>query len=177
VITIEDRVNGCFQRSMNGTRLASDGPDMRDIVAYLTFLSWRSPVGPPPPRSGGARFAGLAGDTVSGRATFDSVCARCHGDAGQGSAVAPPLWGPGSFNIGAGMARLRTAAAFIRDNMPFDKPGTLTDRQAVDVAAFVVAQPRPDFPGKEHDWPKGDPPPDVAYPTRAARPPAPAPPP
>lgn len=166
VITIEDRVNGCFRRSMNGTPLAADGPDMRDIVSYLAFLSWRTPVGPAGAR--GARFATLTADTGSGRATFDSACARCHGDAGQGTPVAPPLWGPASFNIGAGMARVRTAAAFIRDNMPFDRPGSLSDQQAFDVAAFVAAQPRPDFAGKEYDWPNGDPPPDVAYPTLAA---------
>lgn len=167
VITIEDRVNGCFRRSMNGTALAADGPDMRDIVSYLAFLSWRSPVGQPAGVRG-ARFAALKADTAGGRAIFDSACARCHGDAGQGTITAPPLWGRRSFNIGAGMARLRTAAAFIRDNMPFDRPGSLTDQQAFDVAAFVGAQPRPDFPGKEYDWPNGDPPPDVAYPTLAA---------
>src|SRR5438094_5517664 len=37
--TIEYRVNDCFRRSMNGTPLSSDGGDMRDIVAYLWFLS------------------------------------------------------------------------------------------------------------------------------------------
>lgn len=170
VVTIEGRVNGCFRRSMNGSALPADGPDMRDIVAYLAFLSWRTPVGEDRPAadSGRERFAALTADTASGRATFDSACARCHGDAGQGTVVAPPLWGPRSFNIGAGMARVRTAASFIRDNMPFDRPGSLTDQQAYDVAAFVVAHPRPDFPGKEYDWPNGDPPADVAYPTLAA---------
>ena len=83
--------------------------------------------------------------------------------------MAPPVWGPYSYNIGAGMARARTAAAFIRDNMPFDQPGTLTDQQALDVAAYVNAHARPDFPDKIHDWPNGDAPPDVAYPTQAAR--------
>ena len=39
VETIEYRVNDCFRRSMNGVSLPSDGPDMRDIVAYLWFLS------------------------------------------------------------------------------------------------------------------------------------------
>lgn len=166
---IEDRVNDCFRRSLNGTALAPDGPDMRDIVAYLAFLSWRSPVGAPPPSGARLqRFATFTADTARGRATFDSICAVCHGDAGQGTIVAPPLWGPRSFNIGAGMARVRTAASFIRDNMPFDRPGSLTDQQAFDVAAFVVAQPRPDFPGKEYDWPNGDAPPDAAYPTLAA---------
>src|SRR2546430_8813726 len=65
--------------------------------------------------------------------------------------------------------RSRTAAAFIRENMPFDQPGTLTDQQAFDVAAHVSARPRPDFPDKIHDWPNGDAPPDVAYPTLAAQ--------
>jgi len=165
---IEDRVNDCFRRSLNGTPLAADGPDMRAIVAYLAFLSRRTPVGPPSPNTRLQRFATLRADTAAGRETFGTECARCHGSEGEGTVIAPPLWGPQSFNIGAGMARVRTAASFIRDNMPFDRPGSLTDQQAFDVAAFVVAQPRPDFPGKEYDWPNGDPPPDVAYPTQAA---------
>lgn len=169
---IEDRVNDCFRRSLNGKDLVPDGPDMRDIVAYLAFLSWRSPVGAPVPNTRLQAFATMVADTAAGHRTFGTTCARCHGDAGQGTPVAPPLWGPRSFNIGAGMARVRTAASFIRDNMPFDGPGTLTDQQALDVAAFVVSQPRPDYPGKELDWPNGDPPPDVAYPTRAGRKPA-----
>jgi thiosulfate dehydrogenase len=165
---IEDRINDCFQRSMNGTALASDGADMRDIVAYFAFLSWSSPVGRPVPNARLQRFAVLTPDSAAGHRTFQTACARCHGDGRQGSIVGPPLWGEQSFNIGAGMARVRTAASFILDNMPFDKPGSLSDQEAFDVASFVVAQPRPDFAGKENDWPKGDPPPDVAYPTRAA---------
>jgi thiosulfate dehydrogenase len=67
------------------------------------------------------------------------------------------------------MARLRTAAAFIQHNMPFDKADTLSADEAVNVAAYVTSRPRPDFARKAEDWPKGDPPPDVAYPTRAGR--------
>jgi thiosulfate dehydrogenase len=67
------------------------------------------------------------------------------------------------------MARLRTAAAFIRDNMPNDRAVVLDDQQAFDVAAYVVSRPRADFAGKMDDWPYGDPPPDVAYPTKAGR--------
>ncbi len=167
---IEDRINDCFARSMNGKGLDPAGADMRDIVAYLAFLSWRSPVGIPPagPNARLMRFASLTADTAAGHATFGTTCARCHGPDGQGMPGVPPLWGPKSFNIGAGMARVRTAASFVRDNMPLDQPGTLTDQQAFDVAAYVVAQPRPDSPGKQFDWPHGDPPPDVAYPTLAA---------
>ena len=104
-----------------------------------------------------------------GSALFMDRCAKCHGPAGEGTAVAPPLWGSKSYNVGAGMARVRTAAEFIRNNMPFDQAGTLTNQQAIDVAAFVSARPRPDYRGKELDWPNGDPPPDVAYATAAAQ--------
>src|SRR5438477_9150280 len=42
---IEDRINDCFERSMNGKRLNPAGRDMRDIVAYFAFLSAGIPVG------------------------------------------------------------------------------------------------------------------------------------
>jgi len=162
---IEDRINDCFLRSMNGRPLPRDGRDMRDIVSYMAFLSKGVPVGATIVGQGLPKMAPLAADTVRGAEVLRTVCARCHGADGQGTAAAPPLWGPGSFTIGAGMARLRTAAAFIRYNMPYDQPGSLSDQQAYDVAAYVVSRPRPDFKGKEHDWPRGDPPPDAAYPT------------
>jgi len=167
--TIEYRVNDCFRRSMNGTALDPTGRDMADIVAYLAFLSHGMPVGPPPAGARLQQWAGFTADTAAGARLFATTCVQCHGPKGEGTVGAPPLWGPASFNIGAGMARLRTAAEFIRRNMPFDQPGTLTDQQAFDVAAYVNAHPRPDYRGKEDDWPKGDPPPDVAYPTRAAQ--------
>lgn len=166
--TIEDRINDCFRRSLNGRALPAGGNDMRDIVVYLAWLSRGVPIGAAVEGQGLPKLAPLAGDTTRGRALFGEQCARCHGAGGAGTTVAPPLWGPRSFNIGAGMARLRTAAAFIHANMPYDRPGTLTDQQAFDVAAFVISRPRPDFPGKENDWPNGGAPPDVAYHTRGA---------
>jgi thiosulfate dehydrogenase len=169
VETLQYRINDCFRRSMNGQPLAADGADMRDIVAYLWFLSRDVPVAPAPASNRLAKWAALTADTAAGARVYATSCVKCHGAQGEGTAVAPPVWGAHSYNIGAGMARVRTAAAFISDNMPFDQPGTLTDQQALDVAAYVNAQPRPDFPDKVHDWPNGDAPPDVAYPTEAAR--------
>ena len=169
VETIEYRVNDCFRRSMNGAPLAVDGAEMRDIIAYLWFLSRDVPIEPAAPGNRLQQWAQLTADTTAGAAVYAASCTKCHGPTGQGTAVAPPVWGPQSYNIGAGMARIRTAAAFIKENMPFDLPGTLTDQQAFDVAAYVSAHPRPDFPEKMHDWPNGDAPPDVAYPTLAAQ--------
>ena len=169
VNVLEDRINECFERSMNGRALEPDSRAMRDIVAYMAFLSRGVPVGADVEGQGLPKLPVTRGDTAAGAELFASRCARCHGTEGQGTDLAPPPWGPQSFNIGAGMARVRTAAAFIRYNMPFDQPGTLTDQQAFDVAAYVTSRPRPDFAGKERDWPNGDPPPDVAYPTTAAQ--------
>lgn len=166
VQTIEGRINDCFERSLNGSALSLDGRDMTDVVAYLWWLSRGSSVGSPGAK-GADRFAGLAGDPDSGRRLFATTCARCHGTAGGGTSLAPPLWGDSSFSIGAGMARPRTAAAFIRANMPFTAPGTLTDQQALDVATYITSQHRPDFPAKRYDWPQGGAPVDLPYTTRA----------
>jgi thiosulfate dehydrogenase len=170
VDVIEDRINDCFVRSMNGTALARDSRDMRDIVSYLAFLSRGFPVGSPMDGQGVPALASMQGDSTRGRLVFASTCVACHGSDGHGTAVAPPLWGPQSFNIGAGMARLNSAARFIHALMPRDRPGILTPQQAYDVAAYVTSRPRPDLVGKENDWPHGGAPPDVAYATRAATP-------
>jgi thiosulfate dehydrogenase len=174
---IEDRINDCFVRSMNGRPLDPAGRDLRDIVSYFRWVSTGIAVG--------QRVAGQGIDSIvpepvpneaRGAIVFVEKCVRCHGADGEGARVAtmpgvyaPPLWGPRSFNIGAGMARLRVTAAFVRTNMPFDKPGTISPQEAFDVAAFVNGHERPDFAAKERDWPRGDPPADVAYKTRARK--------
>lgn len=169
VITIADRVNGCFRRSLNGRALAADSPEMRDIIAYFQWLSVGVPTGAVVTGQGLPKPDMLVGHRDAGQVGFAAECARCHGEHGEGTALAPAVWGERSFNVGAGMTRLRTMAGFVRHNMPHDAPGTLSEQQALDIAAFVVAQPRPDFPDKIHDWPHGDPPPDINYPTTAGR--------
>ena len=86
-----------------------------------------------------------------GAAVYTQYCASCHGGDGQGSEAAgiynlPPLWGKGSFNWGAGMHRVNTAAAFIHANMPLGKSVQLTPQQAWDVAAYINSHERPQDP-------------------------------
>jgi thiosulfate dehydrogenase len=160
---IEDRINDCFQRSMNGRRLDPAGRDMRDIVSYFAFLSTGLPVGVEMEGQGLPKLQQLQGDPTRGAAVFASTCVRCHGPTGQGTALAPPLWGPRSYNVGAGMARIVTAASFIHAVMPIDRAQQLTPQQAFDVATYINTRPRPNFPPKVHDWPHGGTPPDADY--------------
>ena len=68
----------------------------------------------------------------------------------------PPLVGPESYNNGAGMTRVLTAAAFVRHNMPFgvtfDTP-VLSDADAYDVAAYMNSLERPTRPNLDIDFP------------------------
>jgi thiosulfate dehydrogenase len=164
---IEDRINDCFKRSLNGRPLVPEARDMRDMVAYMAFLSTGYPVGAETEGQGLPRIEPLKPDTTNGAKIYAGSCVPCHGAQGAGTDKAPPLWGAQSYSVGAGMARLRTAASFIKRWMPQSAPGSLSAQDAYDVAAYVNAHPRPDFAGKERDWPHGDPPPDVAYPTAA----------
>lgn len=166
--TIEDRINGCLSRSLNGRPMPNPDPDMIAMVAYLRFLSSTHPAGQPVPGRGLPRMAELSrpADPDRGKAVYDQHCAVCHGADGQGQRasppdenegyVIPPLWGPDSYNQGAGMARLITAANFIRANMPrgttWQSP-ILRAADAWDVAAFVNAQPRPGFRDAARDYP------------------------
>ncbi len=169
VQVMADRINDCFKRSMNGRPLVPESQDMRDMIAYFAFLSIGYPVGAAVDGQGLPQITPREGDSTRGQQTYMNKCAACHGLSGEGTPAAPPVWGKDSYNIGAGMSRLRTAAAFIKGWMPQTAPGTLTDEEAFDVAKFINSQPRPDFAGKAQDWPYGDPPPDAAYPTTGAR--------
>ena len=172
VVTLQTRLNDCFLRSMNGRALPADSKEMVGLLAYVWWLSQGVPTGVDAAGRGFRDIRlppGAKPDAVAGKALYAQKCAACHGGDGQGLANAggqytfPPLWGPQSFNIGAGMARTGTAAAFIQTKMPLGQGGTLTDKEAFDIAAYITRQPRLDFPPKSADWPKGGKPADAPY--------------
>ena len=164
VNTLADRVNECFERSLNGRALPPDGSKLQAVVAYITWLSRGVPSGATIPWRGLQRIGSQRPpDPVNGKTLFANKCAFCHGSDGQGTMAAPPVWGPQSYNIAAGMARVTVAGAFIKSNMPRGWGWSLTDSDAYDVASYVNSQPRPDFPAKVHDWPKGGKPADSPY--------------
>src|SRR5260370_17783788 len=97
---------------MNGGAVATGGPDMRDIVAYLWFLSRGVAVAPAGPATRLAKWAALTADTAAGGRVYTTVCAKCHGPDGSGTAGAPPVWGPAPYNTGPGLPRARPPPAF-----------------------------------------------------------------
>jgi thiosulfate dehydrogenase len=167
-IALGERVNSCLTRSMNGRAMPLDAPEMQAILAYLDFLSTGLKPGESLTGGGAGRMPELdrAADPERGRAIYARSCALCHAPDGGGvrrglpsealGYLVPPLWGPDSFNDGAGMNRLITAANFVHANMPdgtsYDAP-RLAPEDAWDVAAFIVSQPRPHKADLERDFP------------------------
>ncbi len=169
-VTLEDRINECFERSMNGKPLANDGPEMKAFVAYIDWLSQGVPRGAEVIGRGFAKVERPpVVDPDNGKNAYLVRCASCHGENGQGRRAEdgtyqfPPLWGERTFNIGAGMARLDTAAAFVKHNMPLGQGDSLTATETYDIAAFFTEQPRADFADKWSDWPRGGKPRDARY--------------
>lgn len=169
VIDLSDRINYCFTRSLAGNALPKESREMEDLLAYMAFISQGVPTGhhmstaamPKMPQE-------LEGNAERGKQLYvEKTCSSCHGANGEGMGPLPPLWGPKSYSIGASMARIERVAAFIYRNMPQVNPGSLTEQEAWDLAAYINGQPRPDSPAKEEDWPVGGNPKDVPYDLRS----------
>ncbi len=206
--TLEERIIGCFLRSINatgsrdpatvtrhenelaGSSLNSGTREVQDIAAYLTWLSSGPSIGKNNPWRGHTSLQASSLlpvdrlDPALGKRYFDEWCAYCHDKDGQGTSGAidqmsalfhikprrpGPLWGPNSWNDGAGAARTYTLAGMIRNWMPYINPGLLTDEQAQHIAAYITSQPRPSFPFKDRDYRKGEIPPDAVYYTQLYR--------
>jgi thiosulfate dehydrogenase len=147
IISLQDRLAECFLYSMNGHPPAYQSREMEALVAYITYLSRGAKVGSKPDPAtqlASIEFAQRP-DLRHGQSIYHDTCSKCHGSRGEGTDAHPPLWGPLSFNDGAGMHRLRTMAGFVRYNMPRDAPGTLSDKDAYDVAGYVLSHERPKF--------------------------------
>ena len=148
-----ERVQGCFQFSMNGTPPAADSHVINALTAYSYWLSTGAPTGQELPGRAYPEVPQPQGgfDIAKGKQIYAEQCAVCHGDDGQGQKagggyVFPPLWGKDSFNWGAGMHRINTAAAFIKESMPLGKGGSLSDADAWHVAAYMNSHERPQDP-------------------------------
>lgn len=181
LFSLEDRIVGCFMRSMNGVNAPgakglgrnenaageiAPSPRGKEVLAVAAYLTWLS--------EGQANGKDLSWrgknkidkekripieklDPKLGKRLYEEKCAACHGSDGAGKEVAPglkpgPLWGPRSWNDGAGTSRIYTLAGYVRYAMPLSAPGSLTDEEAQQIAAYIDAHDRPVFPEKDKDF-------------------------
>lgn len=166
VQTLQDRINNCFMRSMNGKRPIIDTEVSIAMAAYITWLSEGTPIKmdakrPVNPKysefwvKNAKKFAKLQKKAthlnyLNGQKLYIQKCSVCHGKEGAGLSHFPPLWGEKnghwlSYNTGAGMSKLHKAPVWIQKNMPLGQGGTLNDRQVADIALYINAQPRANF--------------------------------
>ena len=159
VNTLAERLQGCFQYSMNGRMPPADSETIVALESYMYWLATGAPTGKKLPGQGFPRLdePERAPDYVRGQKVFEQHCALCHGADGAGrhdaagAMVFPALWGDDSYNWGAGMHGIDTAAAFIKANMPLSQGNSLTDQEAWDVSYFVNAHERPQDPRYKGD--------------------------
>ncbi len=158
VKTFESQVQDCFHFEMQGQSPPLDSPEMQALVAYAQWLASGAPTRAALPGQGFGARAPLAGAPEAAAATMPSArrgaalyrdqCLLCHGANGAGLAKPgggyqfPPLWGKHAFTGGSGFARPATLAAYVQANMPLARGGSLSDRDAADIAAYLLAQPR-----------------------------------
>jgi thiosulfate dehydrogenase len=153
VNTMEQRIQGCFSYSMNGSPPPADSKELKALMSYSYWLAKGAPTGIDLPGRGYPKLEKpeKQPDFSRGKKVYGENCALCHGEDGTGTKdhedyVFPPLWGDESYNWGAGMHRINTAAAFIRANMPLAKGGSLSNQQAWDVAYYINSHERPQDP-------------------------------
>jgi len=167
VQTLQDRINNCFMRSMNGKRPIIDTKASVAMATYITWLSEGMPMKmdtkrPLSPKNSNRwaknskKFAKIQrkathANYVNGKKLFEAKCAMCHGQNGAGMGTFPGLWGQDAkgkwiaYNTGAGLSKLNKGAAWTQSNMPLGQGNTLSDKEAADIMLYVDAQPRADF--------------------------------
>ena len=162
---IYKRVNDCFERSLNGQPLDTNSREMQAIASYINWLGKNVSKDEKAAGSGlkDIKLMDRPADPEKGKLVYVGKCQSCHQPSGEGqwngdqtAYMYPPLWGPNSYNTGAGLYRLFSFARYVKYNMPFgathENP-LLSDEEAWDVAAYVNSMPRP-VKDIRNDWPK-----------------------
>ena len=163
VQTLQDRIDNCFMRSMNGKRPIVDSEASIAMAAYVTWLSEGQPMRMNPVKPVTPLFASrwpdkqyapmfrraTHADYLHGAQVYAARCAACHGADGAGVGSFPPVWGKDSYNAGAGMSKPVKMASWVEHNMPLGN-ANLTPREVADVVLYVDAQPRPAFDLRRH---------------------------
>lgn len=109
------------------------------LIPAVAF-TWIVGCGRPPE----AATTGNADQVAQGSLLYVAHCAKCHGPTGAGGPHTPEVVGEHALPVDALPGQKRTARFytardvydFIRQHMPADNPGSLSDTQYADILAF-----------------------------------------
>jgi cytochrome c len=163
---LEDSILDCLQNCMNADRVpAKDDPVMVAMVEYIHWVA--DGITDPamkenwnllPPEAGAklptiAGIASMHADPVRGGLLYANQCSDCHDKDGPGQGEfrtdeerprIPALWGVlNGFTRGAAFHRNTVLAAYVQKHMPYDAPATLSNQDALDIAAYINAPDKP----------------------------------
>lgn len=152
VVRLGDRINACLVQNVGAPPLAEASAELAALDVYLHWISRGVAQYQPVPWLGlqplpiVPEAENVAGDPD----VYRLRCAMCHGTDGQGTRIAPALWGEKSFAATSSMAATSRLAGFVALNMPKDNP-ILAPTEAIAAARFVLAQPRAErgLPGSQ----------------------------
>ena len=111
---------------------------MRRFLALLPLLvvaCASAPRAAPKPAPAGAAPQGLDAQIAAGEKSYQDACATCHGKAGKGGNRAPAVIGKKALGKNA-----KETFGYIKDNMPPEGPGTLTEQDYLNITAWLVKQ-------------------------------------
>ncbi len=177
VISLDDRINGCFERSMNGKALPNDSDDMKAMIAYFNWMKGGAKKGTTR-LPAAARRIRLVTEPRSRerkadlRRTVRRVSREqwrgaqgCRRPRRLSSALGRSLVQHRRGHVPT-LHRCRLRKTQYARRLPREVParrGGLSDQEALDVADYFILMPCRNFAGKSKDWSKGHKPKDARY--------------
>ena len=105
LITLDDRICGCFLRSENGIVPPYDSKELLVVAAYITWISYGQPVGQTPPyvhQNTIVKENVLAQDKLDpgqGKQLYDQKCTACHDPDSQSLQLGQVKPGPSRAKV------------------------------------------------------------------------------
>jgi S-disulfanyl-L-cysteine oxidoreductase SoxD len=120
----------------------NDVPNLGQPIAPQDFQAWNISVFPD-----GTGLPDGSGTAVQGKAVYAEKCAVCHGDKGEGGLGPRLVGGQGSLpapgrgikTVGSFWPYATTLFDYVRRDMPWDHPKTLSNDEVYAVCAYVLS--------------------------------------
>lgn len=141
MISLAEKINYSVTRDLAGEKLDYDGEEMRSIIAYLTFIS-----------------EGLDHNDYKDKNKIKDIPVP---NLDNGEKIYKTklkdtiMWGKGSFTDGSNMNRMSIISNYVKNHLPQNNPGSLSDQDAADISGYILSKNRPIWKENDSDWGDG----------------------